>query len=695
MMADDPLKILLVEQSNDEANRTISILRSADYRVDAELLCSPEQLQKNLSMRNWDLIIAPLEFEPLPAQMIFQQMRRAERDIPVILISSQYDPAKLIEGLRLGAQDVVVEDQDQHLLKVVARALAGVYQRRQNREWERKLALAEKRTESLMDTSRFPIAVVQEGTYVYANEACASIFSFDEPDEMLCLPVIDNIAGSDREKLKAYMVPLQAKQDIMPFEAVIKILNTNGVESSAFLEINQIQYSGEPSLQFTINKDKLFAANTDQTEESSATSYSAIQPQLVYETISRAIGKSVQSGQDSVLLNIQMDRFSALKDDLGIAKAEKIAHSLVTYIGSMFTHNFDCGRLSENCFIVVLGETSEAEALEIAEGIAAQTSQEVFDVDKETFSLTTSIGGTLLNENVPSVERALERSQQVIDELRAGKTKGNAAKFFAPDIHSDEVSQNEAVIITAKKLLHDKMFSIRYQPIVPLISGSSGKEYYEAILGVSKEVPSDDIPEDFINNLFKSEIAGEVDLWVISKALSSLATKLATNPETQLFINISAQSFADEAFLPWLTSALEKSNLPPNAVIFQFREIDAVRYLNQAATISDEMKKVSGQIAIANFGIAINPLKTLDRVAVDFVKIDRLIVEELQEGGEGKVKFQALMAGMTGTGVDVIVPFVEKASILPILWQQGVQYIQGHYVQQPSFEMDYDFSENS
>ena len=120
-----------------------------------------------------------------------------------------------------------------------------------------------------------------------------------------------------------------------------------------------------------------------------------------------------------------------------------------------------------------------------------------------------------------------------------------------------------------------------------------------------------------------------------------------------------------------------------------------MRYLNQAATISDEMKKVSGQIAIANFGIAINPLKTLDRVAVDFVKIDRLIVEELQEGGEGKVKFQALMAGMTGTGVDVIVPFVEKASILPILWQQGVQYIQGHYVQQPSFEMDYDFSENS
>lgn len=695
MLADEPLKILIVEQPHDEANRIISILRSADYRMEAQLASDEEQLQQYLSKRNWDLLIAPIGTESLPAQQIFQCIRRAERDIPVIFISDNYDPATLIEGLRLGAQDVVVKDQDQHLLKVVARSLASVGQRRLCREWERKLALAEKRSECLMNTSRFPIAVVQEGTYVYANQACASIFGFDEPEEMLCLPVIDNIAASDREKLKAYMVPLQAKQEIMPFEAVVKILNAQDEEDSAFVEINQIQYSGEPSLQFTINSDKLFAANTDQTEEASATAYSAIQPQLVYEMVSRAISKSVQTGEDSVLLNIQIDRFESLKEDLGIAKAEKIVHSLVTFVGSLFNQNFDCGRLSENCFVAVLAETSDQQGLKIAEDIVARTSQEVFDVEEQTFSLTTSIGGTLLNENVPSVERALERSQQVIEELRQEQSPGNGVRFFVPNIHSDKISQNEAVVITAKKLLSDRLFSVRYQPIVALISGGSGKEYYEAILGVNKDVPNDDIPEDFINNLFKSEIAAEVDRWVISKVLNTLADKLASNPDTQLFINISRQSFSDEAFLPWLIQAMQKSKLPADVVIFQFREIDALRYLNQAAAISDEIKKAGGQIAIANFGVAINPLKTLERVAVSFVKIDRLIVEDLQKGGEGKARFQTLMAGMTGTGVDVIVPFVEKASVLPILWQQGVQYIQGHYVQPPSFTMDYDFSENS
>ena len=388
-----------------------------------------------------------------------------------------------------------------------------------------------------------------------------------------------------------------------------------------------------------------------------------------------------------------MDRFSQLKEDLGIAKAEKIAHLLVTYVVDIFSHNVDCGRLTENSFIVTLAETTEEQALVIAADIAQKISQELFDIDDETFSLTTSIGGTLLNENVPSVERALARSQEVVDELRDEQGIGNGAKFYMPDIHSNEASDNEAVIITAKRLLGEELFSIRYQPIVALTSGGSGKEYYEVILGVNKAVPANEIPTDFISDLFKSEIASDVDRWVINKALASLSEKLKVNPETQLFINISTQSFSDDTFLPWLKEALEKTKLPANALIFQFREIDAVRYLNQAAAISDQMKKVDGQISIANFGLAINPLKTLERVAVDFVKIDRLIVEKLDRSGDGKAEFQALMGGMTGTGVDVIVPFVEKANILPILWQQGVQYIQGHYVKKPSFEMDYDFSE--
>jgi EAL domain-containing protein (putative c-di-GMP-specific phosphodiesterase class I)/GGDEF domain-containing protein/DNA-binding NarL/FixJ family response regulator len=699
MRSNEPLHILIVDKSNDEANRYISILRSADFVVEAKLATNEEQLQKTISMRNWDLLLASQDYSKIPTQNIFQRIRRAERDLPVILISQKYNPKKVIEGMRLGAVDVVVEDQDQHLIKVVERSLGGVYERRQSREWERKLSVAERRAQHLMDISRYPIAIIKEGVYIYANDACASVFGFSDSEEMLCMPVIDNIGARDREKLKAYMVPLQSSDEIMPFEAVIKTLDIDGAESDAFLEIQQVQYDAEPALQFTINKDKLFDATMDHSEQQKSTEYSAIQPHLVYELISRGISRSVQSGQDCMLLNIQADRFGQLKEDLGIAKAEKIAHSLVMFIVQLFDHNLDCGRISENCFVIVLPDTAEENVVKLAADICQQIGQQVFDIDDETFSLTTSIGITGLNENVPSVERGLERSEVAIAQLREENKLGNGAKFYIPDIHSDEISKAEAVVITAKNLLSKGAFSIRYQPIVALIDGGSGKEYYEVILGINSDVPASEIPEDFIANLFKSEIAAEVDRWVIGQALSSLTEKLKSNPETQLFINISAQSFADNAFLPWLQKALSKSKLPANALIFQFREIDAVRYLNQAAALCEEMKKAKGQVGISNFGLAINPLKTLERVKADFVKIDRLIVEKLANAGQGnapdqsKEEFQKIMGGVTGTGVDVIVPFVETAAIIPILWQQGVQYIQGHYINQPSFTMDYDFSE--
>ena len=698
MRSDEPLHILIVDKSNDEANRFISILRSADFVVEAKLATNEEQLQKTISMRNWDLLLAAQDYSKIPIQNIFQRIRRAERDLPVILISQEYNPKKVIEGMRLGAVDVVVEDQDQHLIKVVQRSLRSVYERRQSREWERKLSVAEKRAQHLMDISRFPIAIIKEGVYVYGNDACASIFGFGDTEEMLCMPVIDNIGARDREKLKAYMVPLQSSDELMPFEAVIKTVDADGKESDAFLEIHQIQYDAEPALQFTINKDKLFDANMDHSEQQKTTEYSAIQPHLVYELISRGISRSVQSGQDCMLLNIQADRFIQLKEDLGIAKAEKVAHSLVMFIVQLFDHNLDCGRVSENCFVIVLPDTAEEKAVELAADICQQIEQQVFDIDDETFSLTTSIGITGLNENVPSVERGLERSEEAISQLREDNSLGNGAKFYIPDIHSDDISKAEAVVITAKNLLSKGAFSIRYQPIVALIDGGSGKEYYEVILGVKKDVPVSEIPEDFIANLFKSEIAAEVDRWVIGQALSSLTEKLKTNPETQLFINISAQSFADSEFLPWLQKALSISKLAPNALIFQFREIDAVRYLNQAAALCEEMKKAQGQVGISNFGLAINPLKTLERIKADFVKVDRVIVEKLTNADQGKAaqgkeEFQSIMGGMTGTGVDVIVPLVETATIIPILWQQGVQYIQGHYINEPSFTMDYDFSE--
>ena len=47
---------------------------------------------------------------------------------------------------------------------------------------------------------------------------------------------------------------------------------------------------------------------------------------------------------------------------------------------------------------------------------------------------------------------------------------------------------------------------------------------------------------------------------------------------------------------------------------------------------------------------------------------------------------------LQGMGKLTVVPMVESATVLSALWQAGANYIQGHYLQEPSPEMNYDFT---
>ncbi len=64
---------------------------------------------------------------PTP-QAAIKQIRRLNKDVPVILlyeVDEDDSPFAVVEGLRMGATDVVDLDDDQHLLLVIDRELGN------------------------------------------------------------------------------------------------------------------------------------------------------------------------------------------------------------------------------------------------------------------------------------------------------------------------------------------------------------------------------------------------------------------------------------------------------------------------------------------------------------------------------------------------------------------------------------------
>ena len=76
------------------------------------------------------------------------------------------------------------------------------------------------------------------------------------------------------------------------------------------------------------------------------------------------------------------------------------------------------------------------------------------------------------------------------------------------------------------------------------------------------------------------------------------------------------------------------------------------------------------------------------------MKIDGSFTEELQKKDDAKEEVKEMVKSLQSAGKLTIVPLVENASVLATLWQAGVNYIQGYYLQAPVPEMNYDFGDH-
>ena len=140
--------------------------------------------------------------------------------------------------------------------------------------------------------------------------------------------------------------------------------------------------------------------------------------------------------------------------------------------------------------------------------------------------------------------------------------------------------------------------------------------------------------------------------------------------------------------------ALKAARLPGDSLIFQIREGDANNYMKQAKEFAKAVHELHCKVSICQFGCALNPFNTLKHIDVDYVKIDGSFTEELQKKDDAKEEVKEMVKSLQSSGKLTIIPLVENASVLATLWQAGVNYIQGYYLQAPVPEMNYDFGDH-
>ena len=326
-----------------------------------------------------------------------------------------------------------------------------------------------------------------------------------------------------------------------------------------------------------------------------------------------------------------------------------------------------------------------------AERVRKAIEDNLFDINGKTVPMTVSIGVAAITENSPKAEELLGRAHTASSDVKKqeGHAQGNGVLVYNPADYEALDSTNSVEAI--QKALEDNSFRLLFQPIINL--RGEGEEHYEAFVRMLDKDGEEVSPYDFLPPMGPNETAIKIDRWVILNTIKQLANHRSHGHDTRLFVNITAETLQDKTFTPWLSVALKAARLPGDVLILQVREGDANNYMKQAKEFTRAVHELHCKVSISQFGCALNPFNTFKHVNADFVKLDGSFTEELQKSDEAKEQVKEMIKTLQNSGKLSIIPLVENASILATLWQAGVNYIQGYYLQAPAPEMNYDFGD--
>jgi signal transduction histidine kinase len=134
-----PLKLLIVEDSEDDAELILLALSRAGFAPDHACVEDADALRAALDAGPWDMVICDHSLPRLDAFTALKIAREKDRDIPFIVVSGVIGEEAAVETMRVGANDYVMKENLSRLAPAIERELRDAETRRQKRETEAAL----------------------------------------------------------------------------------------------------------------------------------------------------------------------------------------------------------------------------------------------------------------------------------------------------------------------------------------------------------------------------------------------------------------------------------------------------------------------------------------------------------------------------------------------------------------------------
>jgi PAS domain S-box-containing protein len=181
------LRVLFVEDSEDDALLLLRRLRKGGYDPTWERVDTPQDMEAALDRAGWDLVISDHSMPAFSSSAALGLLRRKGYvNLPFIIVSGQIGEDAAVAAMKAGAHDYLMKDNLTRLNSAIERELREADVRRERRRAEQERRRAEEKYRSIFENAVEGIfQTTVEGKFLTANPAIARMLGYESPEELL------------------------------------------------------------------------------------------------------------------------------------------------------------------------------------------------------------------------------------------------------------------------------------------------------------------------------------------------------------------------------------------------------------------------------------------------------------------------------------------------------------------------------
>lgn len=466
--------------------------------------------------------------------------------------------------------------------------------------------------------------------------------------------------------------------DIVLF--IVLLYRASARAEAAFEESSRIKYEAtDLAVSLRHANDTAFAANKRLEFLATHDPLTGLANRAAFnETLYHAMQRARTNGNEVALVLIDLDRFKSINDTFGHAAGDHVLVEAARRLREVVGEADFVARLGGDEFAIVLeGARIDGLAQAVARAAIDLLSQPI-PVAERILAIGGSIGISLFPRDGYSVEE-LQISADVALYAAKGDGRGRVREFDAK-LRADADARRVYELDLAEAIAEGAI-EVWFQPQVRLADRKLCG--LEALIRWNHPnhgwVPPPEIVAAAAATRLSEALTGHV---IEASCRMVRALDEVGRSDVAVSFNASPQELAHYSLPDLLSRALAAHAIAPQRLEVEITEESMFRDDHGAAVLR-QIAGLGVNIAIDDFGVGYSSFGALRQQAFNCIKIDRVFIEGLTSGGDGRALVQAILGVARALGVKAIAEGVETAEQAAILLHLGCQEVQGYHFGRP------------